>query len=290
VVLLAAVVDTRRLGFSPLATGYITPEPGAHQRLENRLLKTIPSNAVVAAADEIEPHLSDRYWVYKLPGVHPSNGPAAKYIVLDASIPSLPRPPSNLHAVAVEALRRGYGVVQAKDGVLILRRGARRKSLPSSFYSFAFSSGHYAPPQGARWGPLRLLGLTVHPRIGTVTRARPDIGVETYWRTDRRLGRATHIVFYLSPVYHGRHPRFSARWTEEPESPTWVWLPPNAWPVRRTVRAISLPLLPNPYKNGSVDVAIGVSGGGIVAGLKSSQRVAGAPQLIRVATIRVDAN
>lgn len=286
-VLLAAIVDTRRLGFSPLADGYLVPTAGSHQRLEDRLLEVIPPGAMVSAADEIEPHLSGRYWVYKLPTVHPKNAPAAGYIALDASIPALPVRQSTLHAAAMTALRGAYGVARAQDGILVLRRGAARKTIPRTFYSFVFVIGANARRERAHWGPLNLVGVTIHPRDGEVNRARPAIGLETYWRCTQRLAKGTSISIYVSPVYQGGHPVFSSTWTRESESPTWDWLPLAAWPVGRTIRALSVPVSPDTNKDGSVDLAVGVSEQGVVQSSGAAQRVKGAPRLLRLATIRV---
>jgi uncharacterized membrane protein len=287
-VLLAALVDTYRMGFSPLARGYLTPSPGPHQRLENSVLARIPGAAVVAAADEMVPHLAERRWVYMLPTTHPRNGPQAQYLALDATIPSTPVRPATLHAVALKALQRGYGVQQAKDGLLVLRKGASRKRIPPAFYSFIFSRAHAWTPLGVQWGPLRLRGFVVHPRILEVNPARPDIALETYWQTWHTLPPRAAIAFYLSPVYRGRHPAYSSRWRVERESPTWDWLPLTSWPLHRTVRAISLPLLPPRYKAGKVDVAVGVSGLGRPGGGRSGESVRGAPGLVRVAAVQVD--
>ena len=287
-VLVAALVDTHRTGFSPLARGYLVPSPGPHQRLEDSVLTRIPGSAVVAAADEIVSHLSERKWVYMLPTTHPRNGPQAQYLVLDATVPSLPVRPATLHAAALKALRQGYGVQQAEDGLLVLRKGASRKSLPPGFFSFVFPQGHNWTPLGAHWGPLQLVGFVVHPRILEVNPARPDIALETYWQVSHKLPRGTAIALYMSPVYQGRHPAFSSRWAVERESPTWDWFPLTSWPLHRTVRAISLPLLPQRYHAGKVDIAIGVSGLGRPGGGDTRGRVRGAPALVRVATVQVD--
>ena len=285
--LLAAVVDTRQRGFSPLAAGYLVPSSGPHQRLADRALSGLPGGAPIAAADEIVPHVSDRTWVYLLPATHPRNGPAASYIVLDASIPSLPVRPATLHDLALRALRDGYGIVQAQDGILILRRGAVRTTLPPTFYSFLFRPGTRVSRERVHWGPLSLVGITVHPRSGQINPSRPAIALETYWRTAKRLAPRTQIVFYVSPVYSDRPPRFSSRWMAERDSPTWDWLPLPGWPAGRTIRADSLPLLPDVYAYGKVDVAIGVLGQGPAQGTGAGQRVAGGGWLARVATVQV---
>jgi len=274
----------RRRVWRPLGR---VPSGGSHGALEDRLLRRIPANAVVAAADEIEPHLSDRVWVYKLPTTHPANGPAAAYLALDASIPSLPVFPYTLHEVAVRSLHRGYGIQDAQDGVLVLRRGSRITTLPPGFFAFVFRPGSHVTPERERWGPLRLVGVIVHPRSSLVNRSRPAISVETYWRASRRLRRNTHISMYLSPVYTGPHPRFSSRWQSVWDSPTVDWLPLDSWPAGRTVHAAFLPLLPDVYRQGKVDVAIGVVNAGRLTGATSGQWVRGASTMARIATIEV---
>jgi uncharacterized membrane protein len=284
-VLAGSVVDTWRYGFTPIARGYIVPAAGAHQQLEDELIKTIPSSAAVAAADEIEPHLSDRRWIYLLPTIHPRNGPQAGYIVLDASIPSSPVTPHTLHSVARNALRHGYGIRRAADGILVLRQGASSHHLPASFYSFLFETGTGMTRLNVRWGSLVLVGVVVHPRDGQINRARPAISLETYWRVTGSVPAGAHITFLMGPVYSGRHPRYSAQWTPETDSPSWDWLPLARWPRGRVVRALSLPLVPPPNTHGSVDLAIRVDGLGPTHG---GDRIAGTKVAVRVGTLDVD--
>jgi uncharacterized membrane protein len=286
-ILIAAAIDSRYYGFSPLANGFSVPTVGDHQRLESQLLASIPDSASVAAADELVPHLSERVWIYLLPTVHPRNGPAAQYVALDASIPSEPVEPHTLHAVAVRLLRQGYGVQDASDGVLVLRRGAQRRVLPGSFFSFIFHTPGIAFPETARWGVLRLLAVAVHPRDLSVNRSRPAIGTESYWLATSHLPSRTRITVYISRVYSGKHPAFSSRWTSRSDSPTWDWLPFGSWPRNRSIRAEVPPMAPEPYVYGSVDVAIGVTGLGKLFGIPSSERVPGS-DLLRVATVSVD--
>ncbi|MGH2441956.1 MAG: DUF2079 domain-containing protein, partial [Chloroflexota bacterium] len=283
IVLIFSGLDAWNDGFMPGARGYIVPSVGAHQRLERNLLATIPGNAVIAAADEIEPHLSDRYWAYLLPTVHPSNGPEAQYIALDASIPALPVEPHTLHAVATHALSHGFGIAAARDGVLILRRGSTRHRLPTAFYSFVFDSNAHVTPGGERWGRLSLTGLVVHPKNNLVNRSRPAVAVDTYWQTRARLPSGTRIVFYLSPVYSGAAPRFRQDWFSQSDTPTLDWLPAPAWPVHTQIHVASLPLIPPPGVSGKVDVAVGVYGLSPARG--SRTRIAG--RVVRLGTIAV---
>lgn len=285
-VVAASLVATWLHGFSPLAYGYSIPSAGVHQQLEERTLSDIPARAVVAAADEIEPHLSDRPVIYLLPTIHPSNAPRARYIVLDASIPSLPASPRILARTVRSALTHGYGIERADDGVLLLRHGARIHRLPAAFYRFAYVPPTHLAPAHTSWGALRLVGTAVHPGNGFINASRPAIALDTYWRASQRLPRSARIEFYISPVYSGPHPAFSAAWHVSTDSPTWDWLPLRSWPVGREIHASSLPLLPNISRPGSVDVAVAVSGLGAARGA-SSNAIAGTADAVRVATVRV---
>lgn len=286
-VLIAAVVDTHLHGFSQVADGFSVPSVGSHQKLENRLIRRVPPNAVVAAADEILPHLSDRTWAYLLPTIHPANGPQAQYIVLDASQPSLPVQPRTIHAVAAFALRHGFGIAEARDGILVLRRGSQQTTLPPDFYSFLYSSSSVGTPVRASWDHLHLQSVLVHSHGGTVTTSRPDIHVESFWRCTGPLEQHTHIAFYLSPVYAGTHPAFNTAWQSDSDSAAWDWLPVGQWPCTKTVRAESLSLVPPMNQSGSVDVAIDVQGAGDANKLSGVTHVSGAPDVVRIATVSV---
>ncbi|MDQ2745605.1 MAG: hypothetical protein M3Z66_25400, partial [Chloroflexota bacterium] len=285
-VLFAGLVDSWRWGFTPLARGYIVPSAGKHQQLEVATLRSIPVRAVVAAADEIEPHLSDRRWIYLLPTIHPRNGPAARYLAIDATVPAEPVEPHTLRVVFDRALRQGYGIDRAVDGVIVLRAGAPRHSLPTGFYSWLYQPGDRVTVRPVHWGSLTLTGFVVYPRNGQVNRARPAVGVDTFWRTSSRLSSRVCITLYLSPVYHGRHPAFSSRWQRETDSPTWDWLPLVRWPIRRTIHAALLPLVPAGGDSGKVDVAVGVSGSGKSTGRLPT--VAGGGNIVRLGTISVE--
>jgi hypothetical protein len=285
-VLVASAVATRVYGFTPLSEGYVVPSVGQHQRTEQRLIGAIPPGAVVAAADEVEPHLADRRTVYLLPTVHPANGPPAEYIALDASIPALPIEPSVLRAAAVRALRNGYGVQAADEGVLVLRRGAPRRQLPRSFYIFMFGLGRRTTPERASWGPLHLVGVTIHPSYGWVNRSRPAVEVETYWRVFRTLPPGVEVRLSASPV-DARSTASFGSWTAVEDSPTWDWLPLDRWPVHRTVHAALIPITLPTERAGTVRLAIAVAGLGHVHGLTAAQRIPGSFTALRIGTIDV---
>ncbi|HZS94492.1 MAG TPA: DUF2079 domain-containing protein [Chloroflexota bacterium] len=295
-IVLASAYSTYAYGFSPIASGFVIPSAGSHQAIERSILLKIPSSAVVAAADEIEPHVSDRKTVYMLPTIQPRNGPPAQYIVLDASVPSLPVSPRILHGRAAWAMRHGYGVVAARDGVLLLRRGLRGRQLGtgirgvghwSAFFTFVFTLPSRVTPERASWGPLRLTGVAVHPASRLVNRSRPAISIQAVWRAAGSIPPDTAIRFYLSPVYHGTHPIFSRGWVSEGDSPAWDWLPLSRWPRGRPIVTSSLSLVPPPGQTGKVDLAIGVRATGMTR-VPPTAQIRGAPKLVRVATVEVD--
>jgi len=285
--LAASFLDDRRYGFSPLAEGFSVPSVGPHQRLEDRFLRAIPSGAVVSASDEIEPHLSHRTWIYLLPTLHPRNGPVPEYVVLDASIASLPTTPRTLHRSALEALGHGYGIVAGRDGLLLLRRGAVARRFPAHFLDFALHAHPGLNAANATWGALRLVNFTVHPRDDFLSRSRPAIQVEMNWRPRTTVPASVRIEVWCSPVYTGTHPRFSRRWQVVDDSPTWDWLPVRSWPRGRTIHAAALPLLPNVDAQGEVDVAISVSRAGPLRGVAAGSRVAGNSRMTRIASLSV---
>lgn len=282
-VVIASVLATRTYGFTPAAAGFLVPSVGPHQRLEAALIRSIPAGVVVAAADEIEPHLSDRRTIYLLPTLRPRNSAPAGYVVLDAGIPSLPVKPATLHRAAEWALEHGYGVERASDGILILRRGSSDKRLPSSFFDFAFAlPGPRVTPESASWGPLHLIGLMIHPSFGWVNRSRPAVEVETYWRVTRRLTRSVRIVLRAS-----ESPENAGGVQAAGDSPTWDWLPFDRWPVGRTVHAALIPIAFQTYQSGRISLELTVSHAGRLRARRAQQRVAGDPSSLRIGSIEV---
>ncbi|GAC1627240.1 MAG: hypothetical protein NVS4B2_07280 [Chloroflexota bacterium] len=287
VLLIASLLDCRRFGFTPLSEGYLVPSSGSHQALEDAAIRSIPPDAVVAAADEIEPHISGRRWAYLLPTTRPRNGPASQYIVLDASIPSLPVTPRVLHSTAMHALATGYSVRSARDGILLLQHVQGPRRLPPAFFSFAFTEDAHIEKRDVHWGALRLFGISVHLRSRLVTRSRPAVSVEAYWHTTGALGAQVRMKVYCSPVYQGNHPDFSSSWQVADDAPALSWLPSRSWASHRSIRVAFLPLVPLTDQVGKVDVAIGVEGQGTPQGGGREAIVPANTALVRVATVNV---
>ncbi|GAC1442893.1 MAG: hypothetical protein NVSMB52_00620 [Chloroflexota bacterium] len=284
---IAAATDTWKYGFSPIARGYAIPSETAPTATLRRILQAIPPGAVVAAADEIEPHLAERRWIYLLPTVHPKNGPAARFVVLDASIPSRPTTPGVLRSLVARSVARGYGVAQARDGVLLLQRGRKQRRLPAAFYSFIFRHPILKARAHVRWHDLRLVGWTIHPKNSLVNRSRPAVQIDTFWRVTRRLPARVRIAFYSSPVYGDRPAVSWKHWTVSRDSPTWDWLPLSMWPRGRIVSASSLPFVEPTNRDGFVDVGVSVTGLGPPVSGATGRILPGSAAIIRLGTVSV---
>lgn len=128
-------------GYTPAGAFYQTPTIGPHQHVEARFVSMIPRGVPVSTQDVLDPHLSDRHYLYLFEDTGtlppPPLLPAAQYILLDASGPTYPLQSYELHDKAMSYLRQpGWGVAAADDGLIILHKGTRNKHIPSSFYSY----------------------------------------------------------------------------------------------------------------------------------------------------------
>jgi uncharacterized membrane protein len=283
-VLAGAAYDCWRWGFTPLSLGYAVPSSGAHQAAEDRALSLIPRGSPVAAADEMEPHLSHRTWIYLLPTVHPSNGPAADDIVLDASIPGAPVGPAQLHRVVVHAMSHGYGVRFADNGALLLHRGSASQRIPRRFYSFALGDSSTATPARVTWGTLTLVGYVVHPANRIVNRARPAISVETYWRVTGPLNHVPRMEVRVGPASGIREP--ISHWASATDSPALDWLPPRLWNAGQIVHVAFVAIVPPLTDRGSVPVALRLPGRRVTA--SNLRRAGDAGDSVFLGTVQVE--
>lgn len=141
----------RVFGHTPLARSFQWPEITAHHRVGLEVLGEIPPDAPVSAQMSLNPHVSQRRWVFVFPEFQ-----QADYIALDVLANrdnefSL-SPPSgdgqiqpryfNPALAQDEYLRLvrelldgpGWGVVAAWDGFLVLKRGAPEGTPDDAFY------------------------------------------------------------------------------------------------------------------------------------------------------------
>jgi len=129
-VLVCSLGYHRYRGFSPLSVRFRWPVATAHHRLAQELIDRIPPTASVSAQLNLNPHVSHREKLYIFPHID-----QAEYIFLDAA--SLGNKDDINTWVKEQLLENGpFGVVAARDGYLLLQRGASDSRPPDSFYTF----------------------------------------------------------------------------------------------------------------------------------------------------------
>lgn len=133
-VLLCSVLYHGARGFTPLGGNFSLPQVTDHDRVASELVAMVPQEAIVSAQSRLNPHLSQREKIYMFPRVED-----AEYVFFDVTADSWPIHPNDQWRLFESLVtEEGFGVLAAKDGYVLLRRGlAGGKTLPDPFYSFA---------------------------------------------------------------------------------------------------------------------------------------------------------
>lgn len=227
--LLLSLVAQWHNGFTPLARDYEPPQVTAHHRLLARFLAQIPADASVSTQQNLNPHLTQRRRITIIP-----YDVSGEYLLLDVvTYPGYNY--ENIHAwlKANVAERPGYGVIDAADGYILLRRGAPVRPLPDAFFTFAQAAG---PPQYAAavdFAPagappaIRFLGFDLLPRRD----GEPFYAL--YFQALRPLDRDYAITLYLADE------RYQLRGASELPQMTLVWFPTSRWQSGATVRVVA---------------------------------------------------
>ncbi|MCK6628955.1 MAG: DUF2079 domain-containing protein [Anaerolineae bacterium] len=105
-----------------------------HHRRAERIFAQIPPEAALSAHDRLNPHVSQRQTLYIFNRLED-----ADHIVLDVTEDSWPLHPVELRHQVDQFLERGFGVVDAFDGYLLLakNRPDLPAELPDAFFDFA---------------------------------------------------------------------------------------------------------------------------------------------------------
>jgi uncharacterized membrane protein len=225
-------------GYSPLALDAPHWEVSSHDQLAQRFLEQIPPDAAIAAQGELYPHLSDRMIAYHLPSVND-----AEYVLVDVASTSYTIHPNDLRALVRRLLavvpgsgtENGgeFGIQDAADGYMLLRRGLADRTIPDTFYDFArVSSAHPEyPVQIDFQGQLRLLGIDVIDDL-----RRQETRVRLYWQALRPTEDKLRLYpFFLDPQGQVIED------TRQRPLITQLWYPPRQWRVGEVVIAETLP-------------------------------------------------
>lgn len=228
ILLAVALVWQLFRGYSPLALDPPSWQITAHDRLAQRFIAQIPPDASVAAQGKLYPHLSNRLTAYQLPDVND-----AEYVFFDVTTGTWPVHPNDIWALAQDLLRSGdYGVLDAADGYLLLRRGLPTTDLPNAFYDFArVQTATPQYPLRLEFGDqLRLLGFDLldDPR-------RQETTVRLYWQPLKPLGDVRLYPFFVNDQNQ------IIETTEQRPLLTQLWYPPRLWQPGEIVVAETMP-------------------------------------------------
>jgi hypothetical protein len=174
---------------------------------------------------------------YQFPDIH-----EAEYIFLDVTASTWPIHPNDFQAQVQALLDSGeFGVLDAADGYILLRRGLDNRSLPDAFYDFARADDATPqyPVQVEFGDQVRLLGfdlLDEAERDQVEDVRRGHVVVRLYWQALRPLDRELRLYpFFLNPSGEVIED------TQQRPLITQLWYPPNRWRPGEVVVAETLP-------------------------------------------------
>ena len=207
-------------GFTPMARNYEIPRIIAHHRLFARFSSQIPSDAKISTTPPLFPHLSHRRVIYLFPVVKD-----AEYVLLDVSGVT-DMHPNDVYRDFLEMVEGDFGILDAADGYILLKRGIAGKELPDAFYDFARAGEvppeytmviDFAPPGGKPL--LRFLGFDlVDDYKWRWTKVR------LYWEVLGEIPQECRLY----PFFLNRAGEVIEDTEERPMVAT-IWYPPHRW-------------------------------------------------------------
>jgi uncharacterized membrane protein len=234
-------------GRGPLGDAYDRAPITAHDQLLDRFLTQIPSDAPVTATAALEPHLTHRRFIYQFPYGLTARPPArpAEWALLDVT-GDTDMAPGDLRDQVIAMLAGDWGVVDAADGYLLLRRGATTKTIPPAFFDFARTPDD--PAARAQTYPLTFADITpdAWPRWRQVK-------ITTEWLVGSDYQPGT-----VRPWMELRTPPGKLLYTyDQLTPPALIWYPPEQWQPGDRIRITTLPLHLPRYWGAGVGVVHG---------------------------------
>ncbi len=208
-------------GRSPLSLARPHWQITAHDRLAERFIAQIPPDAPLSAQGKLYLHLAHRIKAYQFPDVND-----AEYVFLDVTAGSWPIHPNDLKTDFERLLASGeFGILDAADGYILLKRGLTQPTLPDEFYTFARAKTPVAPqyPARIRFGDdLLLLGYDVLDLVND--RGGAEVAVRWYWQALSPLPSGVRVY----PFFTDSQNRILEDTTQRPLVAQ-RWYPPARW-------------------------------------------------------------
>ena len=228
VVLSATLLAHRQGGETPLAAGFRWPEITPHRQAAQALFAQVLPNEALSASDRLNPHVSGRNTLYVFPRLEDAG--TVLYDMTPTNVPLISRDEYDF----VQRLIReeGFGVVDGRDGILLLRKGETNRTIPPSFYRFA-QTGGVTPqyPTDVMFGDS--FALTGFDVLETRPSA-PRVYLRLYAQVRRPLPNDLRIFTFLTGEEGKPLPG------SEYEIPAAIWYPTRHWPTGETIRLDTL--------------------------------------------------
>ena len=226
VVLSAALFNMYRAdlarGVMPFSNGFSWPQTSAHTRLAASFLQLIPPTASVSAQSELVPHLSQRKNIY----LFPYQDRQVDYVFLDVTSEIYPfwNSIDYIREAKGVLLSGKYGVLAARDGYLLLRRGLPapavsafsasagkidsslvQPDLPQSFCSYVDAASDeikqpvrvvFSSSRTSSTG-MELVGYSVGAR-NIMSISAGYLSVTTYWRLSMPIEMPLQVVMLMT--------------------------------------------------------------------------------------------
>ncbi len=225
------------IGIGPWKPGFAWPGPTDREAAIVAALAAWPRDQVTSASSPLVPHLPAREARWFPAG---DDGPL---IAVDALSALHPLEPSEARAAIEERVGRGFGIVVARGGLLVLARGhvggLALDDLGADFAGAAMVDGGAVP--GALARPIRfgdaidLVGATIRRR-SRVGLLGDQMTLVTVWRLPRPL--TSDLRFTLATTAHPRGGLLGLR-SDAAALP--IWWPTSRWPTGRPI-ALDMPL------------------------------------------------
>lgn len=216
------------LGAGPGGQSFDPAPADAHARLLSRFLAEIPPDDAVSASSALAPHLSHRAQLYLFPNVLD-----AQDILLDLTTSPFPTGWSDQRLRVLSLLRQGdFGVVDAMDGYLLLRRGAAAMDLPAAALSFSEGPLYELSraPLATFDGNIKLVGAS--SRVGAVLGAGWNESATLDWVVDGPVTRDLVLAVWADGTPRPVAPDIAG------ETPALVWRPTSSWQPGTVIRVI----------------------------------------------------